>query len=179
MPFFYAKNAGRMCAGRKKGCEGKIQRRQRTGKSIKNGAANEERGWKIQKGKQDGKQDCGKEKSGPAAGRTRRAKGLGRERKKVEEAGIKAGGGCAKDRRTICPEKRERNGRKAEREKRRLGSDTRRTKNLGREGERRAGISGINARGRTGQRTEERFALTRERNEQGGIGRERCGKVVR
>ena len=86
-----------MCAGRKKGCEGKIQRRQRTGKSIKNGAANEERGWKIQKGKQDGKQDCGKEKSGPAAGRTRRAKGLGRERKPDIKARGRTGKGQKND----------------------------------------------------------------------------------
>ena len=39
--------------------------------------------------------------------------------------------------------------------------------------------AGYKSKGKDGQRTEERFALTRERNEQGGIGRERCGKVVR
>ena len=39
--------------------------------------------------------------------------------------------------------------------------------------------AGYKSKGKDGQRTEKRFALTRERNEQGGIGRERCGKVVR
>ncbi len=130
---------------------------------------------KIRKGKQNGKTIL---RERAACSRENRAgKGSGKRRKKVEEAGIKERGGCAKDRRTICPEKRERNGRKVEREKRRLGSDTRRTKNLGREGEIRAGISGINTRGRTGQRRTVRVRFTRKGSEKPGRGEREEGKA--